>query len=144
MQIPNAHTRLTPSLEIPPSIRGRGRRKGGSSTSQPHPQRVLNLSKKSQLKSMGEREERRKSTYSFSNQSLGLNLSLQWNTNPLERDRRRRELFLFLGFFKRAIMGNGLRRKKGSGETRLYPQPASHPTVAAAQSLTKNSSSGRK
>ena len=57
MQIPNAHTRLTPSLEIPPSIRGRGRRKGGSSTSQPHPQRVLNLSKKSQLKSMGERGE---------------------------------------------------------------------------------------
>jgi len=47
-------------------MRGRERRNGGSSTSHPHPQRALNLSKKFQLKSMEEREERRKSTYSFS------------------------------------------------------------------------------
>jgi hypothetical protein len=40
-------------------MRGRGRGKGGSSTSHPHPQRALNLSKKFQLKSMGEREEMR-------------------------------------------------------------------------------------
>jgi len=53
------HWALTPSLEIALSIRGRERGNGGSSTSHPHPQRVLNLSKKFQLKSMREREERR-------------------------------------------------------------------------------------
>jgi hypothetical protein len=45
--------------------------------------------------------------------------------------------FLFLEFFKRERMGNGLRRKKGRGETRPYPLPATHPTVAAAQSREK-------
>jgi hypothetical protein len=45
--------------------------------------------------------------------------------------------FLFLEFFKRARMGNGLRRKKGRGETRPYPLPATHPTVAAAQTHEK-------
>ncbi|KAG0517552.1 hypothetical protein BDA96_09G099100 [Sorghum bicolor] len=37
---------------------GRGRGNGGSSTSHPHPQRALNLSKKFQLKSMGESKSR--------------------------------------------------------------------------------------
>jgi len=40
-------------------MRGRGGGKGGSSTSHPHPQRALNFSKRFQLKSMGEKEERR-------------------------------------------------------------------------------------
>ena len=42
--------------------------------------------------------------------------------------------FLFLELFKRARMGNGLSRKKGRSETRPYPLPATHPTVAVAQS----------
>jgi len=41
-------------------MRGRGRGKCGSSNSHPHPQRALNLSKKFQLKSIGERERERR------------------------------------------------------------------------------------
>jgi len=55
------HTLGSHSLtqKIAPSMRGRGRGNGGSSTSHPHPQRDLNLSKKFQLKSMGERKKER-------------------------------------------------------------------------------------
>jgi len=51
--------------------------------------------------------------------------------------REKGRAFLFLEFFKRARMGNGLSRKKGRGETRPYPLPATHPIVAAAQSREK-------
>jgi len=74
----------------------------------------------------------------------GLSISLRnFSSNPLERERRGGS-FSFLRVLQEGRMRNRWRSEKERGETQPYPQPASHPTIAATQSRTRNSSASRK